>query len=157
MVTEWLPNHLKTFQKSVPFFDRFFHHFCFQTYVRIGIGDFMKMSFSSTRGAHFQRFGPPRSIQKSMTKNDRKIKHFFGTFLDGLGSHSVTILESKSHLKIDQKVSAILDQFLDDFGPVLGSMWVPLRVRGCHRDAPKTLQDALKRLSRCSQDAQGHQ
>ena len=40
----------------------FFHHFCFQKYVRIGKGDLMKMSFSCTRGAHFQGFRPPRSI-----------------------------------------------------------------------------------------------
>ena len=85
------------------------------------------------------------------------MKHFFGPLLEGLGSHSVTILDSKSHLKIDQKINAILDRFLDDFGPFLGSMWGPLRAPGCHRDAPKTLQDAPKTLPRCSQDAQGRQ
>ena len=85
------------------------------------------------------------------------MEHFFGPLLEGLGSHSVTILGSKSHLKIDQKINAILDRFLDDFGPILGSMWGPLRAPGCHRDAPKTLQDALKTLPRCSQDAQGRQ
>ena len=85
------------------------------------------------------------------------MEHFFGPLLEGLGSHSVTILGSKSHLKIDQKINAILDRFLDDFGPFLGSMWGPLRAPGCHRDAPKTLQDALKTLPRCSQDAQGRQ
>ena len=85
------------------------------------------------------------------------MKHFFGPLLEGLGSHSVTILESKSHLKIDQKINAILDRFLDDFGPFLGSMWGPLRAPGCHRDAPKTLQDAFKTLPRCSKDVQGRQ
>ena len=47
------------------------------------------------------------------------MKHFFGPFLEGLGSHSVTILGSKSHLKIDQKINAILDRFWNDFGPKL--------------------------------------
>ena len=70
------------------------------------------------------------------------MKHVFVPLLEGLGSHSVTILGSKSHLKIDQKINAILDRFLNDFGPFLGSMWGPLRAPGCHRDAPKTLQDA---------------
>ena len=92
-----------------------FHHFCFQKYVRIGKGDFMKMSFSCTRGAHSQGFRPPRSIQQSLTKNDRNMKHFFGPLLEGLGSHSVTILGYKSHLKIHEKINAILNRFLDDF------------------------------------------
>ena len=85
------------------------------------------------------------------------MKPFFGLFLECLGSPSVAILGSKSHLKINQKINAILDRFLNDFGLILGSMWDPLRAPGCHRDAPKTLQDALKRLPRCSQDAQGCQ
>ena len=50
----------------------FFHYFCFQKYVRIGKGDFIKMSFSCTRGAHFQGFRSPRSIQKSMKKTIEK-------------------------------------------------------------------------------------
>jgi len=105
----------------------------------------------------FSRISAPKIYPKIDEKNDRKMKHFFGPLLEGLGSHSVTILGSKSHLKIDQKINAILDRFLDDFGPILGSMWGPLRAPGCHRDAPKTLQDALKTLPRCSQDAQGRQ
>ena len=104
----------------------------------------------------FKDFGP-KIYLKIDEKNDRKMKHFFGPLLEGLGIHSVTILGSKSHLKIDQKINAILDRFLNDFGPILGSMWGPLRAPGCHRDAPKTLQDALKTLPRCSQDAQGCQ
>ena len=105
----------------------------------------------------FSRISAPKIYPKIDEKNDRKMEHFFGPLLEGLGSHSVTILGSKSHLKIDQKINAILDRFLDDFGPFLGSMWGPLRAPGCHRDAPKTLQDALKTLPRCSQDAQGRQ
>ena len=85
------------------------------------------------------------------------MEHFFGPLLEGLGSDSVTISVSKSHLKIDEQINAILDQFLNDFGPFLGSMWGPLRAPGCHRDSPKMLQDALKRLPRWSQDAQGRQ
>ena len=105
----------------------------------------------------FSRISAPKIYPKIDEKNDRKMEHFFGPLLEGLGSHSVTILGSKSHLKIDQKINAILDRFLNDFGSFLGSMWGPLRAPGCHRDAPKTLQDALKTLPRCSQDAQGRQ
>ena len=105
----------------------------------------------------FSRISAPKIYPQIDEKNDRKMKHFFGSLLEGLGNHSLTILGSKSHLKIDQKINAILDRFLDDFGPFLGSMWSPLRAPGCHRDAPKTLQDALKTLARYSQDAQGCQ
>ena len=56
------------------------------------------------------------------------MEHFFGVFLEGLGSHSVTILGSKSHLKIDQKINAILDQFLNDFGKQNGCSWDANRV-----------------------------
>ena len=103
----------------------------------------------------FSRISAPQIHPKIDEKNDRKMKHFFGPLLEGLRSHSVTILGSRSHLKIDQKINAILDRFLDDFGPILGSMWGALRAPGCHRDAPKTFQDVLKTLPRCSQDAQG--
>ena len=105
----------------------------------------------------FSKISAPNIYPKIDEKNDLKMIHFFAPILDGLGSHSVSILGSKSHLKIDQKINAILDRFLYDFGPFLGSMWRPLRAPGCHRDAPKTLQDALKTLPRCSQDAQGRQ
>ena len=105
----------------------------------------------------FSRISAPKIHPKIEKKNDRTIEHFFGPFLDGLGSHSATILASKSHLKIDQKINTILDRFLNDFGAFLGSMWGPLRAPGCHRDAHKTLEDALKTLPRCSQDAQGRQ
>jgi hypothetical protein len=65
----------------------FLNHFWFQNRAKIEKGDFVKMSVSPARGAHFERFGPPKSIQKSMknpsknrllfwskkvTKNDRK-------------------------------------------------------------------------------------
>ena len=58
----------------------FFHHFCFQKYVRTGKGDFIKMSFSCTRSAHFQGFRPPRSIQKSMKKTIEKMNTFLERF-----------------------------------------------------------------------------
>ena len=35
--------------------EAFFHTFSFQNRARIGKGDFVKMSFSPARGAHFQR------------------------------------------------------------------------------------------------------
>ena len=108
-------------------------------------------------GSHSVIIMESTSHVKINEKKDRKMEHFSGSLLEGLGSYSVTILGSKSHIKIYQKINAILDRFLDDFGPFLGSMWGPLRAPGCHRDAPKTLQDALKRLPRCSQDAQGRQ
>ena len=97
----------------------------------------------------------PKIYPKIDENNDRKMKHFFGPFLEGLGSHSVAIFGSKSHLQIDQKINAILDRFLEDFGRFLESMWGPLREPGCYRDAPKTLQDAPKTLPRCPEDAQG--
>ena len=67
--------------------DAFLEPFRFQNRARIEKGDFLKMSVSLARGAHFERFGPPKSIQKSLknrsknevlfwskkvTKNDRK-------------------------------------------------------------------------------------
>ena len=80
------------------------------------------------------------------------MKHFFRPFLDGLGSHSVTILGSKSHLKIDQQINSILDRFLNDFGPILGSMWGPPSGSGMPpgrpQDAPRRSQDAPKMLPR---------
>ena len=85
------------------------------------------------------------------------MEQFFVLLLDGLGSQSVAILDSESHLKIEQKINVIWDRFFNDFGLFLGSMWGPLWAPGCHRDAPKTLQDAPKTLPRCSQDAQGRQ
>ena len=36
------------------------------------------------------------------------MKHFVRPLLEGLGRHSVTIFGSQSHLKIDQKINAIL-------------------------------------------------
>ena len=128
----------------------------------------MKMSFSCIRGGHFQGFRPPRSIQKSMKKTIEKWNIFVGPLLEGLGTHSVTILESKSHLKIDQKINAILDRFLDDFGPIMGSMWGPFALRDAtgtpprrsktlsrrSQDAPKTLKDANKGTPRGPKRAQ---
>ena len=105
----------------------------------------------------FSRISAPKIYPKIDENNDQKMIHFFGTFLDGLGTHSVTMLGSKSHQKIDHKINAILDRFFNDFGPILGSMWGRLRAPGCHRDVPKTLQDAVKTLPRWSQDAQGRQ
>ena len=90
----------------------------------------------------FSTISAPKIYPNIDKKNDRKMYHFFGPLLEGLGSHSVTILGSKSHLQIDEKFNAIWDRFLDHFGPILGSMWGPLRAPGCHRDAPKTLKDA---------------
>ena len=44
----------------------FLNHFWFQNRARIEKGDFVKMSVSLTRGAHFQGFRLPKSSQKSM-------------------------------------------------------------------------------------------
>ena len=41
-------------------------YFWFQKHARIGKVDFMKMSLSSTRGAHSHEFRPPKSSQKSV-------------------------------------------------------------------------------------------
>ena len=86
------------------------------------------------------------------------MKHFFGVLLEGLRSHSVTSLRSKSHLKIDQKINAILDRFFNDFGPSWGPCGVPFGLQVAtgtpprrsktlqrrSQDAPKTLKDANK-------------
>ena len=64
----------------------------------------------------------PKINPKIDEKNDRKMINFLGSLLEGLGSHSVTILGSKSHLKIDQKINAILDRYFKDFGSILGSI-----------------------------------
>ena len=79
----------------------------------------------------------------------RKKIYYFGSFFDGLGNHSVTILGSKSHLKIDQKINAILYRFLEDFGGFLGSMRGPFGLL----DATWTPPRRSKTLSRRSQDA----
>ena len=97
----------------------------------------------------FSRISAPKIYPKIDEKNDRKMEHFFGPLLEGLGSHSVTMLGSKSHLKIDQKINATLDRFLDDFRLILGSMWVPFALR----DGTGTPPRRPKTLSRRSQDA----
>ena len=56
--------------------DAFLEPFRFQNRARIEKGDFVKMSVSPARGAHFQRFGPPKSIQKSV-KNQSKHRLVF--------------------------------------------------------------------------------
>ena len=81
------------------------------------------------------------------------MEHFFGPLLEGLGSHSVTIFGSRSHLKIDQKINAILDRFLDDLGPILGHVGSPSgsgMPPGRPQDAPRRSQDAPKMLPRRS-------
>ena len=134
----------------------FFHHFCFQKCVRIRIGDFMKMSFSSTRGPHFQRLRPPRSIQKSMKKRSKNRTLFwtvFGWFGEPFCIHFGIKIASKNRSKNQCDFGSIFGRFW----AILGSMWGPLRALGCHCDAPKTIQDAPKTLPRCSQDAHGRQ
>ena len=102
----------------------------------------------------FSRISAPKIYPKIDEKNDRKMEHFFGPLLEGLGSHSVTILGSKSHLKIDQKINAILDRFLDDFGSHPGvHVGSPSRSGmppGRPQDAPRRSQDAPKMLPRRS-------
>ena len=75
--------------------------------------------------------------------------HFFGSFLDGLGTHSVTTLGSKSHLKIDQKSM----RFWIDFWTILKPSWRPCGVPFGLRDATGTPPRRSKTLSRRSQDA----
>ena len=53
-------------------FGAFVHHCRVQNRARIRKCDFVKMSFSCTRGAHFQGCRPPRSIQKSIKKTIEK-------------------------------------------------------------------------------------
>ena len=60
--------------------------FRFQNRAGIEKGDFVKMSVSPARGAHFQRFGPPKSIQKSMKNRDVTKK---GDFVKMSVSHAL--------------------------------------------------------------------
>ena len=56
--------------------DAFLEPFRFKNHARIEKGDFVKMSVSLTRGAHFQGLRLPKSIQKSM-KNQSKNRLVF--------------------------------------------------------------------------------
>ena len=129
----------------------FFHHFWFQKYIRIGKCDFMKMSFSCTRGAHFQGFRPPRSIQKSMKKrwiNGTLFWIVFGRF----GQPFCVHFTSKSHLKIDQKnqcdFGSIFERFWAHPGVHVGSPSRSGMPPGCLQDVPWRSQDAPKMLPR---------
>ena len=104
----------------------FFHHFCFQKYVRIGKGDFMKMSFSCTRGAHFQGFWLPRSIQKSIkkrTKNETLFSTAFERFGAPFCDHFWIKIASKNRSKNQCDFGSIFGRFW----ALPGSMWGPLR------------------------------
>ena len=104
------------------------------------------------------RISAPKIYPKINEKNGWKMEHFHGPLLDGLGSHSVIILESKSHLKIDEKINAILYRFLVDFEPILGSIWGFFGVRispGRSQDAPRRSQDTPKMLPKAQGRLQG--
>ena len=99
----------------------FFHYLCFPKYVRIGKGDFMKMSFSCTRGAHFQVFWHPRSIHTSMKKRLKNGTLFwivFGRFGEPFCDHFGSKIASKNR----SKHQCDFNRFLKDFGLFLGSM-----------------------------------
>ena len=78
----------------------------------------MKMSFSCTRGAHFQGFRPPRSIPNSMkkrSKNETLVCTVFGRFgkpfCDHFGIKIASKTRSKNHA---------------DFGSILDGFWLPI-------------------------------
>ena len=77
------------------------------------------------------------------------MEHFFVPLLDGSGSQSATILESKSHLKIDQKINV----FWIDFLTILRLSWGPCGVPFGFGDATGTPPRRSKTLSRGSPDA----
>ena len=131
----------------------FFHHLCFQNRARIGKGDFVKMSFSCTRGAHFQGFRPPRSIQKLMKttiENGTLFWTAFGRFGEPFCDHFGIKIASKNRSKNQC-----------DFGSIFGRFWVHPGVHvgspsrsgmppGRPQDAPRRSQDAPKMLPRRS-------
>ena len=97
----------------------------------------MKMGFSCTRGAHFQGVRPPRSIQKSMKKRSKNGTLFctaFGRFGEPFCDHVGIKIASKNRSKIQC-----------DCGSMFERVWA------------HPVQDAIKTLPRCSQDAQGRQ
>ena len=131
----------------------FFHHCCFQKYVRIGKGDFMKMSFSCTRGAHFQGFRPPRSIQKSMKKRSKHETLFstvFGSFGAPFCDHFWINIASKNRSKNQCDFELILKGFWALPGVHVGTPSGFGMPPGRPQDAPRRSQDAPKMLPRRS-------
>ena len=131
-------------------FGAFFHHLCFQKYVTIGKGDFMKMSFSCTRGAHFQGFRPPRSIQKSLKKRSKNGTLFwtaFGRFGEPFCDHFGIKIASKNRSKNQCDFGSI---FWAHPGVHVGSPSGSGMPPGRPQDAPRRSQDAPKMLPRRS-------
>ena len=109
----------------------------------------MKMSFSSTRGAHFQRFWPPRSIQKSMkkrSKNDSLFWTVFTRFGEAFCEHFWIKIASKNRSENQCDFGSIFGRFGPHPGIHVG-LGMPL---GRPQDAPRRSQDAPKMLPRRS-------
>ena len=130
----------------------FFHHFCLQNHASIGKGDFVKMSFSCRRGAHFQGLRLIQIMQKSI-KNRSKNPSLFGSKKGRFGGAILGPFWDQNRINNSIKKSM---GFLINFGRVLGPkggpcgepFWDP----GSHRDPPRRLQDAPRELPGRSQN-----
>ena len=81
------------------------------------------------------------------------MEHFFGLFLEGLGSHSVSILALKSHLKIDKNqcdFRLIFARFSALPGVQVGSTAGSGMPPGRSEDAPRRSPEAPKMFPRRS-------
>ena len=131
----------------------FFHHFCFQKYVRIGKGDFMKMSFSCARGAHFQGFRPPRSnpkLMKKRSKNETLFWTAFRRFGEPFCDHFGIKIASTNRSKNQCDFGSIFERFWALPGVHVGSPSGSGMPPGRPQDAPRRSQDAPKMLPRRS-------
>ena len=129
----------------------FFHVFWFQKYIRIGKGDFMKMSFSCTRGAHFQGFWLPSSIQTSMkkrSKNETLFSTVFGSFGAPFCDHFWIKIASKNRSKNQCDFGSIFERFSAHPGVHVASPSRSGMPPGRPQDAPRRSQDAPKMLPR---------
>ena len=119
----------------------------------------MKMSFSCTRGAHFQGFRPPRSIQKSMkklSKNETLFSTAFGRFGAPFCDHFWINIASKNRLKNQCDFALIWGRFWALPGVHVGTPSGSGMPPGRPQDAPRRSQDAPKMLPRRSRTPIGH-
>ena len=153
--------------KDLWFFDWFFKPFWFHFETLVSSALLPKICQNRKRRFYenellvytrysFSRISASKIYSKIDEKKRSKMKHFFGPLLEGLKpfcDHFGIKIASKNRSKKQCDFESIFVWFWAYPGVHVGS----LRAPGCHRDAPMTLQDALKRLPRCSQDAEGSQ
>ena len=139
----------------------FFHHFCLQNHASIGKGDFVKMSFSCRRGAHFQGLRLIQIMKKSI-KNRSKNPSLFGSKKGRFGGAILGPFWDQNRINNSiKKINGIFDQFWKGFGPQRGSMWGALlgsgKPPGPSQEAPRRSQGAPRTLPKRSQNAEGRQ